>query len=162
MGRPLFVLLLMLAALVQATLLPALGLVVLPNAVLVLVLVRGATRGVAGALAWAAVAGVLLDVLAMDRIGVNALALLPVALIGGLGRRRLFQSGVLFPMLLAVVATFAHALVLSMLRGSGREALDAFPAIARLVVLQGLLNAVLVPPLYGLVGWMTRPEPEGR
>jgi hypothetical protein len=30
----------------------------------------------------------------------------------------------------------------------------------RVTVLQALLNALLVPPIYGLIGWLQRMEPE--
>lgn len=161
MGRPLFGVVLIVAALLQATLLPAVGpVIVLPDLVLVLVLVRSATRGLVEALAWTAAAGLLLDVLAMDRIGVNGLALLPVALMGVVARRRVFQSGLLFPMLLAMAATVVQMAALAVLRGLDGQGLAPLPELARLVILQALLNALLVPPLYGLLHWLGRMEPE--
>jgi rod shape-determining protein MreD len=161
MTRPLFGIVLVIAALLQATLLPAIGpVIVLPDLVLVLILVRSATRGLVEALAWTAVAGLLLDVLAMDRIGVNGLALLPVALMGVVAQRRIFQSGLLFPMLLAMAATVVQMTLLAILRGADGQGLAPLPELARLVILQALLNALLVPPLYGLLHWLGRMEPE--
>ncbi|HEU0116874.1 MAG TPA: rod shape-determining protein MreD [Thermomicrobiales bacterium] len=161
MTRPLFGIVLVIAALLQATLLPAIGpVIVLPDLVLVLILVRSATRGLVEALAWTAVAGLLLDVLAMDRIGVNGLALLPVALMGVVAQRRVFQSGLLFPMLLAMAATVVQMTLLAILRGADGQGLAPLPELARLVILQALLNALLVPPLYGLLHWLGRMEPE--
>ncbi|HEX5500380.1 MAG TPA: rod shape-determining protein MreD [Thermomicrobiales bacterium] len=161
MTRPLFAIVLVVAALLQATVLPAIGpVIVLPDLVLVLVLVRSATRGLIEALVWTAVAGLLLDVLAMDRIGVNGLALLPVALMGVVAQRRVFQSGLLFPMLLAMAATVVQMTLLAVLRGADGQGLAPLPELARLVILQALLNALLVPPLYGLLHWLGRTEPE--
>lgn len=162
MARVLFAAALLLAALAQAALLPASGAMVLPNLVLVLLLVRGALRGVGEVLLWIAGAGLLLDVLALDPIGLNGLALLPVGVIGALARRRFFQSGVLFPMLLAVGATVAHAIVLAGLRAVLGDGAIPLPGAGRLVLLQALLNALLVPPAYWLVAWLHRMEPEGR
>ena len=157
-ARPLFALLLATAALTQATILPALAPVgVLPNLVLVLLLVWSALRGTGEGLLWVFGAGVLLDVLAMDPLGTNGLALLVVALLAGPARRRFFHSGMVFPLLLALLATVVHALALSLLRGlgDGGAALPA-AAVARLTFLQALLNALLVPPLYLIAGWVDR------
>lgn len=161
MTRALFALVLFLAAVTQATLIPALvpG-AVLPNVVLVLVLVRTARRGLVEGFAWAATAGVLLDALALDPLGTNGLALLPVALVGELGRRRFFVSGMAFPMLLAIGSTLLWACALALTRGLAGEAWTPPESILRLATLQALLNALLVPPLYLLVGWLGRAEPE--
>ncbi len=158
MARPLFALLLLVAALIQATILPALGpIAVLPNLVLVLLLVWSALRGIGEGLVWVFGAGLLLDLLTMDPIGTNGLALLPVALFAGLARRRFFHSGMVFPLLLAMLATGAHALILTLLRGIGDGgAMLPAVAVARLAFLQALLNALLVPPLYLVAGWMDR------
>lgn len=157
MARPLFALLLVTAALSQATILPALAPVgILPNLVLVLLLVWIALRGLGEGLLWVFGAGVLLDLLAMDALGTNGLALLVVALLAGPARRRFFHSGMVFPLLLAMLATLAHAVALSLLRGVGDGAALPAEALARLTFLQALLNALLVPPLYLIAGWMDR------
>jgi rod shape-determining protein MreD len=106
------------------------------------------------------VAGFLLDILGLDRLGANALALLPVALLGGLSRGRFFQSALVFPMVLAVVATFAYVGTLLGLRGLLGEGADASQMLGRVTLLQALMNALLVPPVFGLVGWLQRMEPE--
>ena len=151
MTRVVFGLLVVTAALSQATLMPELGLLeVLPNLVLVLLLVWSALRGVSEGLIWVFGTGLLLDLLAMDPLGTNGLALLVVALLGGgPARRRFFHSGMIFPIVVAVIATVAHAVLLAALRDGGAAAL-------RLVALQALLNALLVPPLYLIAGWMDR------
>jgi len=156
MTRLLFALFVATAALSQGTLLPELGLLeVLPNLVLVLLLVWSALRGIAEGLLWVFGAGLLLDLLAMDPLGTNGLALLIVAVLGGgPGRRRFFHSGMIFPIVLAVVATVAHAALLGALRDGG--------VAPRLVALQALLNALLVPPLYLVAGWMDRWMVEAR
>ena len=97
--RPVFALLLIVAALLQSALLPRWQiLAVTPGLVVVLLLGWSAYRGVAEALVWVFVAGFLLDVLGLDRLGANALALLPVALFGGFSRGRFFHSAFVFPM----------------------------------------------------------------
>ena len=63
-------------------------------------------------------------------------------------------------MLLAIVATFAYVACLLALRGMVGEGGDVDQAIGRITVLQALLNALLVPIVFGLVGWLQRLEPE--
>ncbi|MCC6314752.1 MAG: rod shape-determining protein MreD [Thermomicrobiales bacterium] len=162
MTRALFALLIVLAALAQATILPAAApLAIVPNVVLVLILVRAALYGVADALIWILLAGVTLDVLALDPIGANGLALLAVALVAALARKRFFHNGMIFPMLLAMLATFAYAIVLAVVRAFAGEGMAPLQFVLRLTLLQALLNSLLVPPLYLGVGWLNRFGPEG-
>lgn len=161
MTRPVFGLLLLAAALLQTAILPRWQLLaVIPGLVLVLLLGWSAYRGVAEGLAWVFVAGFMLDVLGLDRLGLNALALLPVALIGGLARGRFFHSALVYPMLLALAATFVYVGALLGLRGLLGEGGDATQMLGRVTLLQALLNALLVPPVFGLLGWLQRMEPE--
>jgi rod shape-determining protein MreD len=149
MARLLYGLLLVVAAFAQATLLPAWGpLQVQPNLVLVLVLVWSAARGVAEGVLWAFAVGLLLDLLALDRLGTNGLALLVVVLLAGFARRRLFRSGLVFPFVLTVVAALLHPLVLLLIGGAtGRGTFPDLGAL-RIVAPQALLCALFVPPLY--------------
>jgi rod shape-determining protein MreD len=161
MTRALFGLLLVVAALLQTALLPRWQiLAVTPGLVVVLLFAWSAYRGVAEGLAWVFVAGLLLDVLGLDRLGANAIALLPVALLGGLSRGRFFQSALVFPMVLAMAATFLYVGVLLGLRGLLGEGGDASQVFGRVTLLQALLNALLVPPVFGILGWLQRMEPE--
>ena len=143
-----FAFVLTVAALAQATFFPALHVLSIgPDLTLVLILLWSAERGALEGLLWAFPAGILLDMLAMDPLGFNALALLPAALIGGLGRRRIVHSGVLQPMLLVIAATAAHwcvAAILGALLGAGYSLVFS----ARLGLLPALLNVAIVPFLY--------------
>ena len=161
MARPIFALLLLVAALLQTALLPRWQmLAVTPGLVLVLIMAWSAYRGVPEALAWVLLAGLLLDVLGLDRLGINALALLPVVLIGASTRGRFFNSALVFPMVLAMVATFLYVGTLLLLRQLAGEGGDPGQMLGRVTILQALLNALLVPPVFGLLGWLQRTEPE--
>jgi len=161
MSRPVFGVLLIIAALLQTALLPRWQfLAVTPGLVLVLILGWSAYRGVPETLVWVLVAGLLLDILGLDTLGANALALLPVALLGGLARGRFFHSALVFPMVLSVVATFAYVAVLLTLRGLLGEGSDGSQALGTMTLLQALLNALLVPLVFGFLGWLQRTEPE--
>jgi rod shape-determining protein MreD len=156
MARILFALLLFSAAMIQAVTLPSLHVLgVLPDLVLVLILVWSALRGTAEGLIWAFAVGILLDVLSLDPLGTNGLALLVVVLMAGPARRRLLHSGMVFPMLLVVFATMLHAFVLLMLRSDASAGIPV-SAVIRISFLQGLLNAVLVPPIYVILSGMNR------
>jgi rod shape-determining protein MreD len=158
MARIVFALLVVNVAFAQATLLPAAGLSeVLPNPVLVLLLLWAALRGVVEGMAWVFGVGLLLDALALNALGTAGLALLPVALLAGPARRRFFHSGMVLPLALVVVATLAHALLLSLLRSVGHPEVALAPgAVLRVGFLQALLNALLVPPLYLVASRMDR------
>lgn len=151
-----FALLLTAAALAQATFFPALHLLSIgPDLTLVLILLWSAERGAFEGVVWAFPVGILLDILALDPLGYNALALLPAALVGGLARRRVVHSGVLQPMLLVVAATVAHwcvSAILGALLGAGYSLVFSL----RLGLLTALLNVAIVPFLYLFVLMLER------
>ncbi len=156
MTRIFFAFFLVFWALSQATIMPSAHVIeVLPDVTLVLLLVWSALRGLREGLVWAFGLGLFIDILALDPLGTNALALLGVALLGGLARRRFFHSTLVIPIMLAVVGTIVHALVLLLLR-SGDGAGLPISSVIRLVFLQSLLNSIFVPPLYLVAGWMER------
>ncbi len=152
MARVFFAILVVTSALTQATLIPEFNPIQLqPNLVLVLVLIWTAAHGVGEGILWAAGVGFLLDLLAMDALGTNGLGLLVVVLIGGLARRRFFQSGLVFPMLLTLVAAFIAPLIVLILRDLAGAATVGLQPALRILVPQALLAMIVVPPLY-LVG----------
>jgi rod shape-determining protein MreD len=156
MARIFFACLLVFAALVQATVLPSLNvLAILPDVTLVLLLVWSALRGIPEGVVWAFGLGLLLDVIALDPFGANGLALIGVAVLGGLARRRFFHSNLIVPIVVAVAATFVHALVLLLVRSAEGSSLP-LASVMRVVFLQALLNSIFVPPLYLLAGTMDR------
>ncbi len=156
MARFLFALILIVAAVAQATILPSANLLAIqPDATLVLLLVWSALRGVPEGLVWAFGLGLLLDVLSLDPLGANALALLGVVLLGGVARRRFFQSTLVVPIVVAVVATVLHAVVLLLIRSNEGNALP-IGSVMHLVILQALLNSIFVPPLYLVAGMIDR------
>ena len=156
MARFSFALLLLFFSLSQATIMPSAHVIqVLPDVTLVLLLVWSALRGLPEGMMWAFGLGLFIDILALDPLGTNGLALLGVALLGGLARRRFFQSTLVIPIVLAVVATVVHALVLLLLR-SGEGSGLPISSVIRLVFLQSLLNSIFVPPFYIVAGWMER------
>ena len=147
MSRIIFAVILFAATIAQATVLPKFSPIeIQPDIALVLLLVWCANTNTAEGLTWTFGLGILVDVLALDSLGTNGLALLPVALLSAASRKRIFQSRLMFPIALAVAATFLHAVVLLLLRS---DSIGDVPlvTVVRLVFLQSLLNSILVPPL---------------
>jgi hypothetical protein len=63
-------------------------------------------------------------------------------------------------MLLAMLATFAYVGTLLGLRELLGEGGTASQMFGRVTLLQALLNALLVPPIFGAIGLLQRMEPE--
>jgi rod shape-determining protein MreD len=155
MARLIYALIMVFAAIAQATFLPKIWpLEIQPDFTLVLLLVWCINTSTAEGLTWAFGLGILLDVLALDPLGTNALALLPVVLLAAVSRRQVFRNRLLAPIALMIAATILHAIALLLLRSN---ALGDTPltTIARLVLLQSLLNSMLVPPLALFAGWLS-------
>lgn len=162
MPRIIFAVFLLLMALLQTTVLPmARFLGIIPDLLLVSLLLWTAGREPGEGLLWTFGIGLFLDLLTMSPFGSAALVLLPVAIVGWFSRSRFFQSGLLFPMLMAMVATFAHGLaqtLLAPLLGGHMNPL----ALVQLSTLGALLNSLMVLPLYLVVQvlqrWIERNE----
>jgi len=147
-GRILFGLLLCLTALVQATFLPAVGLLqIIPDFALVFLLIWSATHGTREGLFWAFALGLWIDLLTLEYLGTHAIALLVVALIGGVAKDRLFRAGVILPMAAVFAATLAYNVVAQFMALFASQALDSSGAL-RLAVMTSLLNTMLVPVAY--------------
>lgn len=121
-----------------------------PNLALVLILVWSAHKGVPEGVIWAFFLGILLDLLTIIPLGSSSLALIPVAVVGGLSRQRLFHSGVIIPMLLVVLATLIYQLVSSLV-GATLGMSYSLGMSARLGMLTALLNMMMVPLIYLVV-----------
>lgn len=150
----------------QAAILPLVGAIgIVPNLLLVALLLWSMTREPREGLVWALGAGLFLDLLTQSRLGVNALAFLPVVAIGWASRSRYFRSGLLFPLVMTVAATLAHDITLAVVLAATGSAVAPI-GVARLGILGALLNLLVVPPLYGVVhildNWIGRSEAHAR
>jgi rod shape-determining protein MreD len=146
MARLIFGVVLFTTVFAQATIVPKLNpFTVTPDLVLLLLFSASMYLGVREGLGWLFVAGILTDVLAMDPLGANGLALLPAVLAAGPARTPVFRANILIPMGLMLLATVAHALALCAIRG-------VMPDIT--IALQALLHAVLFPFIYFALRWL--------
>ena len=146
MARMVFGFVLFTMVFAQATIIPALNPInVSPDIVLLLLFVVTLFTGVREGLAWLFLAGILTDVLAMDPLGSNGLALLPAVVLVEPARLPVFRANMLIPMVLVVFATVLHGLIQSLIRG-------IMPDIS--LLLQTLLHVVLFPLLYLALRWL--------
>ncbi len=141
MSRILFGILLVTVALIQATIMPRVNpFPVYPDFVLIFLFIWSASRSLRESLFWVFFAGILLDVLALDSFGTNALSLAIVVLLAGLARQRVLHANVLIPIALVAASTIVHGIVLAALRGE-------MPT-GWFIPIQALVHALLIPVIY--------------
>ncbi len=154
--RLFFATLLLFFALLQTTVLPmARFLGIMPDLLLVSLLLWCAAREPGEGLLWTFGIGLFLDLLTMSPFGSAALILVPVTIIAWFSRSPFFQSGLLFPMLMAMVATFCHGLAQTLLAPLLGGHMNVV-ALVQLSTLGALLNSLMVPPLYVMVQLLNR------
>jgi rod shape-determining protein MreD len=138
--------LLLWVVLIQVTWAPRLALAgAFPNLALVAVVVISWTAGARAGMAWACVAGVMLDLTAAGPLGLHAPALLAGAYATGYWSRNLDRESLLHPSVAAAVSTLLYSLIL--LGADGALDLPAPPMgiAVRLVVAACAYNALLAP-----------------
>lgn len=146
MARLIFGFVLFTMVFAQASIIPAINpLTVSPDFVLLLLFIVTSYRGVREGIGWLFVTGIIIDVLAMDPLGANGLALLPAVLLVIPTQGRVFRSNILIPIALIIVVTILHAFVLSAIRG-------IVPDIT--VILQALMHAIIFPFLFFAFRWL--------
>jgi rod shape-determining protein MreD len=141
------------AVLVQVTWAPRLTVAgVFPNLALVAVIAITWTAGVRKGMAWACVAGLLLDLTAPGPIGPHAVALLAGAYITGFWIRNLDREGVVHPVLAVAVSTIAYSFVLVVVDEMLGLPVPPFGIALQLVIAACVYNAVLMP----IAMWVVR------
>ncbi len=146
MARLIFGVVLFTMVFAQATILPAINpFTVSPDLVLLLLFAASMYMGLREGLMWLFVAGIITDVLAMDPLGANGIALLPAVLLVGPARQPIFRANILIPIGLMLVATVAHALLLCLIRGVSPDLT---------IGLQVLQHAIVFPFLYLALRWL--------
>jgi rod shape-determining protein MreD len=148
MKRFIFGLLLVGSAFAQSTIVPAVNpLAVSPNLVLMLIFLWSGLRGTREGLVWAFLVGILLDVLSVQTLGINGLALAGAVLLAGPAQNRMFRSNVFFSIILMFVASVVYCVLVYALR-------DMRPTI--FILVQSLMHAALVPFAYLVIRTLDR------
>lgn len=143
--------LLLLAALLQATLVPHLSVWgVFADLPLVLVVTWSLLQGSREGAVWGFVAGLAVDLLSGAPFGAATLSLIAVGLLAGSGHMAVFRDHLLLSSLLAILATVVYSLIFMLVLQLSGEPVVWFGSLARIVLPSALLNACLLPIVYGL------------
>ncbi|HWV23126.1 MAG TPA: rod shape-determining protein MreD [Thermomicrobiales bacterium] len=144
MARLAYGLLLFATVIAQATFLPRLNpLAVTPDLALVLLFLWAARHSVRESLMWIFVFGVILDVLALDPLGVHALALVPVVVLAHPLRISPWRFSATGVMLLIFLTSLFHGVILAILRGTSPDVMT--------IAIQTVLQVILIPVFFFLL-----------
>lgn len=132
--------------LVQVTWAPRLTVAgVFPNLALVAVIGIAWTGGVRSGMAWACVAGLMLDLTASGPLGPHAVALLAVAYLTGFWTRNVDRESGLHPMLAAAAGTAVYSVILVAADDSLGLPVPPLGVAMQLLFAASLYNAALMP-----------------
>ena len=145
---------LLLAALLQTSVVPVFSLLgIYPNVPLVVVVCWAIVRGQREALVVVPIAGIAVGLLDGQPLGMALLALIPVVLLAELREARIVEGDFLLALVTIVVATLAYETIfLVTLRLTG-ETVYWWGSFSRIIVPTAIVNALLMPPLYGVM-WL--------
>jgi rod shape-determining protein MreD len=102
---------------------------------------------------WGFIAGVTVDLVSGGPFGAATLSLVIVGLLAGLAKTSTLRSNVALPALVVFLVTIAHNLIyLLVLQISGLNVIW-LESLLRITLLSAALNAVLTPPIFGLMRW---------
>jgi len=157
--------LLLATVLVQVTWAPRLAVAgAFPNLALVAVIAITWTSGVRYGMAWACVAGLMLDLTSDGPLGPHALALLAGAYLTGFWARNLDRDSVLHPVIAAAASTAAYSSVLVLADDVLGLPVPALGVALQLVAAASVYNAALMPVALAMMRRLhsqaaRRPEP---
>ncbi len=135
-----------------------------PNLALVAVIAITWTAGLRQGMAWACVAGLMLDLTSDGPLGPHAVALLAGAYLTGFWIRNLDRESLLHPVVAAAASTAVYSLVLVVADNVLGLPVPALGVALQLIVAASIYNAALMPIALGLVRKLhaqgaRRPEP---
>jgi len=122
-----------------------------PNLALVAVIAITWTAGLRPGMAWACVAGLMLDLTSEGPLGTHALALLAGAYLTGFWVRNLDRESVLHPIVAAAASTAVYSAVLLLADNVLGLAVPPLGAALELIVAASVYNAALMPGALVLV-----------
>jgi len=142
------------AALLQTSAVPAFSVLgVHPNLVLVLLVSWAMARGLREAMVVVPIGTLALGLMDGQPLGAALLAAMPIVLLTEIREARIVQGDFLLAVLLVIVSTVAYETIfLVILRLTG-ETVQWWGSFALVAVPAAIVNALLVPPVYGLL-WL--------
>ena len=154
------VVLVLLAGLLQATVLPVVlpqvvHLDVRPDLLVLLVIAVALAHSLREAVVWGFVGGLFLDLLAGLPLGTTALCLVLTALLASLGARNPFRARLILPVALAFAGTGVYYLFLLIIRTLLGQHFAWLEVLQSVVLPTALFNAALMPLVYSFVFWLS-------
>lgn len=141
--------LLALAAIIQSSFLPALGLVqVRPDLVLAIVVIWAVLRGVREALPWALLGGLLADTLSGGPFGASAFALVIVAFCSSAGEAGVFRNSLFLPLVAVFWSNVLYGIIMLFLLATFQQQIDWLASLRHIIVPGALATMVATPLLY--------------
>jgi rod shape-determining protein MreD len=149
--------LLLIAAILQSTIMPHLAVrgVFADLPVLLVVswsLIRGAGEGVV----WGFVAGLAVDLLSGGPFGAATLSLTAIGLISGSGKSTALRANVLLPSVVMFLVTIIYSLVFLLVVGITGNRVIWLDSLLQIVLPSAVLNAALTPIVFGIMRWSYR------
>ena len=138
----------------QAALMPHLAVLgIFPDLPILVVASWGLLHGPVEGSLWGFIAGATVDLVSGAPFGAATLSLIVVGLLAGLGKTSTLRSNVALPALVVFLVTIVHNLVyLLILQISGLN-VTWLESLFRITLLSAVLNALLTPPIFGLMRW---------
>jgi len=156
-SRYLFVALLLIVALLQATFLPQLRILgVKPELMLLSVLSWSLLRGAEEGLVWAFLGGLMLDLFSGGPLGASTLALLAVSFLSGLIEPAVAHTSFLLPLVVALGGTLLYqGLFLSVVQLTRGTVLWG-DSLLRVTLPSLAVNTLLMPVVFQALAWLDR------
>jgi rod shape-determining protein MreD len=150
--------LLFLASLVQAVVLPeAVPVAARPQLIVLLVVAVCLAEGLYDAIIWAFIGGLMLDLMSVPAfpLGSNALLMVLVALLASLGQADPFRNLVVVPLATVFVATLFYFVTMMVFQFALGHVVPMFDNMLRVALPSAILNVILMPVAYSALLWLS-------
>lgn len=108
-------------------------------------------RGVREGVIWGFIAGVVIDLLSGAPFGAATLSLMAAGLLAGLAKRSAFSSHVVFPSVVAFLATIMYSLLLLSIVWIAGQAAIWQDGLVTIILLSAVVNAALIPLVFAVL-----------
>lgn len=147
--------LLVVVALMQATLMPHLAVWgVFPDLPVLVVVSWSLLRGSGEGAVWGFIAGVAVDLLSGAPFGAATLALVVVGFLWGQGKAAAFRAHMALPLLATFLATVLYDLIFLLVVQVVGGSVVWLASLFRIILPSAALNALLMPPVLILLRWL--------
>jgi rod shape-determining protein MreD len=145
---------LVVVALLQATIMPHMAVWgVFPDLVVLVVASWGLLQGPAEGSLWGFIAGGAVDLFSGAPFGAATLSLIIVGVVSGLAKASALRAHVALPILTVFLATIMYNLIFLLVLAISGQTVVWLDSVFRVILPSAVLNAVLTPPVYGIMRW---------